>query len=140
MSVIVVYGIPLDQVDAVLQRGKADTEARLVEARDKILDFIEQYQIKSYTANSNPALPPGSNYQRTFNLAGASEIEKISGKLPNISGVWRVDENRADYAEHVLGTRQQQAKIHRGRWKSLEEVERAAQEKGSQIVQEQLSK
>ena len=140
MSVVIVYDVPLDQADAVLQRGKADTEERLVEARDKILYFIEQYQIKSYTASSNPALPPGSNYQRSFTLANASEIEKISGKLPNISGVWRVNEAQADYAEYVIGTRAQQARIHRGRWKTRTEVERAAQERGPQIVQEQLSK
>lgn len=140
MSVIITYEVPLDQVTAERQAQERGIEARLNKAVDRTLEFIEQYQIKSYTASSNPALPPGSGYSRTFNLASASETERPGTRLPDISGVWRVNEGQADYAEYVLGTRQQQAKIHRGRWKTRTETEAAAKEKMPQIIEEELAR
>jgi hypothetical protein len=138
MTVIITYEIPLNEVDAVLARGKTDIERRLMAARDDILGAVEDEQIKSYTGSNNPAPPPGSRYQRTFTLQAASETEAISNKLPVISGIWRVNEGQARYGRYVLGSRAEQARIHRGRWKSRTDVEQAIKIKAPAIVEEHL--
>lgn len=140
MSVIITYEVPLDQVAAERQTQERGIEARLNKAVDRTLEFIEQYQIKSYTTSSNPAPPPGSRYQRTMTLQAASEVERTGTKLPDISGVWRVNDGKARYGQYVLGSRAEQAKIHRGRWKTRTETEAAAKEKMPQIIEEELAK
>lgn len=140
MSVIVAYEIPLGQVQAEIKAQEHGIEARLNRAVDRTLEFVEMYQIKSYTPSSNPAPPPGTRYRRTMNLQAASETERTGIKLPGISGVWRVNESKARYDQYVLGSRAEQAKIHRGRWKTRTETEAAAKEKMPSIIQEELSR
>jgi hypothetical protein len=115
-------------------------ERRLNSGVDRILDTIEAAQIGSYQAGSNPARPPGSTYIRTFDLQRASKKQRTRRILPEISGVWSVDEGKVRYGDYVLGTRAQQARIHRGRWKSKTEVEKEAKEKAPQIIEEELRK
>jgi len=115
-------------------------ERNLNDAVDRILDTIEDAQIGSYGANSNPSKPPGSTYIRTFDLQRASKKQRTRRVLPEISGIWSVDESKVRYGDYVLGTRTQQAAIHRGRWKSKTDVEKEAKNKAPQIVEEELRK
>ena len=115
-------------------------ERNLNNAVDLILDEIEAAQIGSYGANSNPTKPPGSTYIRTFDLQHASKKQRTRRILPEISGEWSVDETKVRYGDYVLGTRSQQARIHRDRWKSRNEVEAEVKEKAPGIIQEELRK
>ena len=135
---IITYEIPLNQVRAEIETAERRLERQLNAGVDDVLKFIENEQILAYGADSNPARPPGSRYVRTFDLQSASETERTGTKLPDISGVWRVNLSKARYGEKVLGTRQQQAPIHRGRWKSKTDVENAAKEAAPGIIEEHL--
>ena len=135
---IIIYEVPQNQVRATLDEEKRHLERQLNEARDDILKFIEAAQIKAYTSSANPSLPPGSRYERTFNLRDASETERTGTQLPDISGEWRANLSKARYGAEVLGSRGEQARIHRGRWKSREQVEREAQAAAPGIVEEKL--
>lgn len=136
MPVLITYEIPFSQVEAEIKAGRLIIEGQLNEIVDDILKYINELQ--TYTGNSNPTRPSGSTYVRTFTLLNASETERTSTKLPNVSGEWRVNLGQARYGEYVRGTRQQQAPIHRGRWRDKDEVEKMAQEKANQIAQEHL--
>ncbi len=85
------------------------------------LRLIEKEQIKNYTLTLRPKRPPNSKYRRTFKLKKSSRksVPKTADK--GWIGIWDTD-GSADYDKYVLGTRNQQAAIHRGRWKSEEEV------------------
>lgn len=139
MSVEFTYQIPEAEIAAVILQKERDIEANLNTAVDKILDLVENSQIKSYTAGGNPARPSGSTYVRTFTLQRASEKERTGSKLPDISGVWRANEGKARYAPYVLGSRAEQAAVHRGRWKALEDVIAEVNDKGPGIIKEQLN-
>ena len=78
------------------------------------LDIIEGTQIGSYTSNSRPSLPPGSNYQRTFVLQSSSKKEKARASRLLVKGVWLSDGSIAPYNVFVIGNRQ--ARVHKGRW------------------------
>lgn len=133
-GVIVTYEIPLAQVQAVIQDEMKGLEQSLIKATEELLELTAQAQATSYTANANPSRPPGSEYRRTFSLQRASETRIISSRLPVISGVWRANEGKARYASSVIGSRADQAQVHRGRWKSLEEVAQEINEKAPDIV------
>ena len=135
---VITYTIPANQVRATLDEEHRRLERQLNEAVDDILKFIENAQIKAYTATANPSRPPGSRYVRTFNLRDASETERTGTHLPDISGEWRVNLGKARYGVEVLGSRGEQKPIHRGRWKSREQVEREAREAAPGIVEEKL--
>jgi len=135
---IIIYEVPQNQVRATLDELERQLERDLNEARDDILKFIENAQIKAYTATANPSRPPGSRYVRTFNLRDASETERTGTQLPNISGEWRVNLGKARYGADVLGSRGEQKPIHRGRWKSRTKVEREAREAAPGIIEEKL--
>lgn len=136
MPVVISYEVPLGQVEAEIEAGEREIEARLNEIVDDTLKYIEEVQ--TYTSGGNPPPPPGSRYQRTFTLLNAGETERTGSKLPDISGEWRVNLGKARYGEYVRGTRQEQAPIHRGRWRDRDEVERLAQDKATQIAQEKV--
>lgn len=139
MTVVITYEVPLNQVRAEIEAHERRIEAALNEARDDILKFIENDQIKAYTATGNPPRPPGSDYQRTFTLQRASETVVTGSKLPDISGEWRVNESIAPYGPYVVGTRQEQAKIHRNRWKSRGQIEAEAKEAAPAIIERRLN-
>lgn len=138
MSVEFTYQIPEAEIQAIILQKERDIEANLNTAVDKILDLVENSQIKSYTAGGNPTRPSGSTYVRTFTLQAASEKERTGSKLPDISGVWRANEGKARYAPYVLGSRAEQAPVHQGRWKALEDVIAEVEEKAPGIIREQL--
>ena len=135
---VITYTIPANQVRATLDEEHRRLERQLNEAVDDILKFVENAQIKAYTATANPGLPPGSRYERTFNLRDASRTRRTGTHLPDISGEWYADEGVARYAGEVLGNRGEQKPIHRGRWKSREQVEQEAQVAAPGIVEEKL--
>ena len=83
--------------------------------------LVEDEQIKTYTSSSRPAQPAGTTYRRTFKLQRSSRTKVKKGKGRGFEGIWDTD-GSAEYDKFVLGTRAQQASIHRGRWKSEEEV------------------
>lgn len=136
VNVVVTYKVI--GATAAVENGVDWLEAGLNETVDELLRLVELAQIHKYTSSNFPALPGGSRYRRTFDLRDASQTERTGDKLPDISGVWSVDEGKARYGKFVLGTRQEQAPIHRGRWKSRDEVEQEIQEKVSEIVEEKL--
>lgn len=138
MSVEFTYQIPEAEIQAIILQKERDIEANLNTAVDIILDLVENSQIKSYTAGGNPTRPSGSTYARTFTLQQASEKERTGAKLPDISGVWRANEGEARYGKYVLGSRVDQAAVHRGRWKALEDVIAEVEEKAPGIIREQL--
>lgn len=138
MTVLITYEVPLGQVEADIERETRKIGAALNEAVDDVLKFIRQDQVESYTATGNPPRPAGSDYVRTFTLQRASETERTGSQLPNISGEWRVNESVAPYAPYVVGTRAEQARIHRGRWKSRTQIEQEAREAAPAIVERRL--
>lgn len=114
-------------------------EKQLDSALDKLLDKTEQIQILAYTADANPPRPPGSTYVRTFRLQSASKKERGGRTLQNMSGRWSVDLSVARYGREVVGSRSEQDPIHRGRWKSTEEVEEELLEAAPAIIEEELN-
>jgi hypothetical protein len=138
LSVIIKYEMPIAQMKAEIEAIRRKTEAGLNAAVDELLDYAGKVQVESYTSAANPTKPPGSNYQRTFNLQRASSKVRLGKTMPNISGRWYVNEGIAAYGKYVVGKRRQQASIHRGRWKSLEEIEAAVKEKAPQAMERHL--
>ena len=139
MSVDFTYQIPEAEIQAVILRKEKSIEDNLNTAVDKTLDLVENSQIKASTAGGNPTRPSGSTYVRTFTLQQASEKERTGTRLPDISGVWRANEGKARYAPYVIGSRAEQADVHRGRWKALEDVIAEVEEKAPGIIREQLN-
>jgi hypothetical protein len=137
-SVTVTYQIPMAQVGQTIAQQVRHIEAGLNAAVDELLGEVEQAQILSYTASGNPSQPAGTRYTRTFTLQGASKTRRTSTRLPVISGEWVADEGVARYAGYVIGSRADQARIHRGRWKSTEEVEREIKQAAPAIVERNL--
>jgi hypothetical protein len=120
----------------LVERGQvARIEAALNRAMDEILATIALSQIEAYTADSLPPRPAGSVYQRSFDLRGSSRSRRSGQALPDISGEWY---SESDYARYVLGLRSQQAVIHRGRWKSLEDVTAEAERFAPGIIDKEL--
>jgi hypothetical protein len=126
-GVIVTYEIPEAQIRAITQAETDKLEKDLNTANEELLKLVTQAHF--YTATGNPSRPAGSEYQRTFNLRDAGEI---------VGDTWRVNESVARYARYVIGSRADQATIHRGRWKSLEEVTQDINEKAPGIVKKHI--
>lgn len=120
----VVYEIDDAEVLEILNRTPERVEDGTVRAVDKTLDTIEKAQILAYTSSSNPSQPSGSTYTRTFTLQ-ASSFREITRRRWPVEGKWWSE--GVDYARYVIGTPQQQAAIHAGRWKDLNEVAREGQ-------------
>lgn len=131
-EVIVSYTIQSGDDQAKFEKKIA---LALVESVNKIMDKIEATQILKYTSSSNPALPPGSTYNRTFELRQSSRVKVIKTTLPVIRGQWRAV---ARHAPDVLGSRSEQTPIFQNRWKSTEEVEDIVQSKAERIVMKEL--
>lgn len=118
-----------------VEAGVNEAEQRIIqvlsdEAMPRLIDFVEDTQIKKYTTSGNPALPPASEYTRTFELRDSSDR-----RLDGLNGEWFTD---LDYARWVLGSEVEQAAIHRGRWKSKEQVEAELEANGDRIINEAL--
>lgn len=132
MTVIITYEVEAGDDEA---RVKREIEKALVEAGKKILDLIEDTQIHRYTLTSNPSLPSGSRYERTFTLRQSSRKRMTKVTLPTIRGRWSAT---ARYAADVLGSRAQQTPMFSSRWKSTEDVEDAVGPKAEKIVMQEL--
>lgn len=130
----IIYEITVESGDDEA-RIKREIEKALVEASKKILDLIEDAQIHRYTLTSNPALPSGSRYERTFVLRQSSRKKLTKVTLPTIRGTWRAI---APYAADVLGSRAQQTPMFSNRWKSTEDVEEQVGPQAEKIVQQEL--
>lgn len=102
-----------------------------------LLDEIELTQIQAYTLSSMPSQPSGATYRRTFDLRRSSRREINSITNFGIDANWHTE---LDYAPFVLGSKSQQAKIHKGRWKSTEEVSALVEKKSDQIYEESFRK
>jgi hypothetical protein len=102
-----------------------------------LLDEIELTQIQSYLSGSMPAPPPGSTYKRTFTLRGSSrrKVKRVTSRV--IDAEWFTN---LDYAPFVIGELADQAKVHQGRWKSLEEVVKKVEGKIPDIYEENWRK
>jgi len=131
---IIIYEITVEAGDDEA-RIKREIEKALVESVKKTLDLIEDTQIHKYTSTSNPALPSGSRYERTFTLRQSSRKKLSKPTLPTIRGRWSAI---APYAEDVLGSRSQQTPMFGGRWKSTEDVEAEVQPKAEKITEQEL--
>lgn len=138
-GVAVTYKIPMVEVQRAITKEVSRVEAKLNAARDEILEFAGQVQILKYTASAFPAPPPGSTYTRTFALQNAFETRVTSTKLPTISGEYSVNEAKAKHASFVVGKKSQQAKMHRGRWKSQEEVEKEVKGAAQVIIKKHVN-
>lgn len=123
------------EVERLVRDMPRQMEAALNDIVDDLLEVTELAQIQSYLSDSMPARPPGSDYERTFELRDSSRTERPDTTLPNISGLWYAT---ADYAEDVLGPRRKQKRIHRRRWKSLEDVEAEVLRLAPQIADDRL--
>lgn len=132
VTVIISYDIEAGDDET---RIKRDIERALVEAGKKVLDLIEDTQIHKYTLTSNPALPAGSRYERTFTLRQSSRKKMTKVTLPTIRGTWRAI---TLYAADVLGSRAQQTPMFSSRWKSTEDVEAEVQPKAERITEIEL--
>ena len=137
---IIVYEIPQGQVRAEIEAQQRRIERGLNGAVDDLLTFAGLVQAESYLSTSMPALPPGSAYERTFTLRDASKTRRTGTHLPDISGEWYIDEGIAPYGEDVIGPRAKQKPIHKGRWKSQEDIESAVKAKAPEIIGEHLRK
>ncbi len=135
---VIVYEIPLGQVEAEIEAEERLIERKLNAGVDDVLVFAGLVQAESYLSTSMPALPPGSEYERTFTLREASKSRRTGEHLPDIGGEWYIDEGIAPYGEDVIGPRAKQKPIHQGRWKSQEDIEAAVKAKAPEIIQEHL--
>lgn len=131
-EVIVSYTVQSGDDQAEFEKKLAPA---LIEAVKKTMDEVAATQILKYTSSSNPALPPGSTYNRTFELRQSSRVKVIKTTLPVIRGQWRAI---ARHAPDVLGSRAEQTPIFQNRWKSREEVEDIVTPKAEKIVQKEL--
>ena len=136
----IVYEIPMGQVRAEIEAEQRRIERGLNGAVDDLLTFAGLVQAEGYLSTSMPALPPGSTYERTFTLREASKARRTGTRLPDISGEWYIDEGIAPYGEGVIGPRAKQKSIHKGRWKSQEDIEAAVKAKAPEIIGEHLRK
>jgi hypothetical protein len=129
---ILTYSVGLNQkdVDIAVNGLQSQIDKGLSVSVDHMLTFIENSQIKAYTANARPSLPEGSDYIRTFELQESSEKIHQSSAL---EGVWKSD---LDHAKYVIGQENEQAPIHQGRWKSIEVVESELLEAAPKIIQD----
>ena len=112
--------VDINIVDASLKEVEKQIGLQMDKGMDALLDETENIQIVSYTADAKPTKPPGSSYIRTFELKESSRTEIINRTKRTIEGRWYTDFGSAKF---VIGTVGEQANIHRGRWKSTEEVE-----------------
>lgn len=125
---------------ADIDRITNQIQSQLNAAVDEILEFIPTVQIQDYSATAHPSLRRRQKYVRTFNLRDSSKTERISTNLPEISGRWFVDETIAPYGVWVLGLPSEQAKAHRGRWKSKTNVENQTKKIAPLIIEKHLEK
>jgi hypothetical protein len=117
----------------ILDQTIKDIDDALDESIDDLLTFIDNVQAKAYTQDANPSKPGGSRYQRTFNLQNSTEKVHVL----KFQGEWISD---IDYARYVLGSRSEQAEIHRGRWKAREIVEQETMEAASRIINDAIAR
>lgn len=122
-SIIIDIRVDADNETARLTAAyRRQMQAALIGVVEDTMDAIEAAQIHKYTINSDPALPAGSDYVRSFTLRDTSQKRITNRELPEIRGEWSTS-GAAAYDQYVLGSRNEQAAIHRGRWKSTEEIE-----------------
>lgn len=133
MTTTVVIDIPVQEFRAIIDRKESQIKVAFEDALEALLAAVGPIQATSYGPDSGPSRPAGSTYQRTFTLARASRTRVISPDR----GEWY---NEAPYARFVIGSVRQQAGIHRGRWKSIEEVKTRLEEIGPGIVSDRLQK
>lgn len=112
--------------------------SELLAALDELMTFAGNVQANRYTAHADPTPPKGSTYERTFKTKAASHTRRLSERLPVIEGEWYLSEEEAPWGEYVLGHAADQAKIHQGRWKSLERVEREVRKVAPGVVQQHV--
>jgi len=79
-------------------------------------------QILTYTASTKPTRPAGSTYTRTFRLKSSSRRKMAVVTGTGVKGEWWSADDVAPYNRYVIGKTSQQATIHAGRWKSIEQV------------------
>jgi hypothetical protein len=132
------YKIPMGQVQADIAKQTRHIEAGLNKSVDDLLALAANTQILKYTASANPAPPPASTYTRTNTLKGASQTRRTSSNLPEISGVWSVDESKAPYAQYVIGSYFLQSRIHRNRWKSKQDITEEVQKAAPGIIKKHI--
>ena len=120
----------IQETDKKLER------ANVIFARE-VLDTIEKAQILAYTSSGKPSQPSGSRYRRTFTLQKSSvrRTKRVTARV--IDAEWFTT---LDYAPKVLGQASDQALIHRGRWKSLEQVVREVDQQISDIYDDSFRK
>jgi hypothetical protein len=132
MAATIKIGVNNQQAAIAINEAQSRIDKRLSEVLNDILDAAEQVQIKKYTQDANPAKPAGSPYIRTFKLRESSyriRTGKFSAELAT-------DPDIAPYARFVVGPQALQAPIHRGRWKSTEEVIREVRKIAPKIINE----
>ena len=120
MPVKIDMDVDINVTKATLKEVEKQIRLQMDKGMDALLVEIEDIQITSYTGDAKPTKPPGSTYIRTFELKESSRTEITNRTKRTIEGRWYTD---LDYAKFVLGTVGEQDNIHRGRWKSTEEVE-----------------
>ena len=126
---------------AAVTNGPDVMSSEMVKAAQTTVNYglneIEQAQILRYTSISRPSRPPGSTYIRTFKLRRSSRKRKAAKMAFSVEGTWWADPSTASYAPFVIGHATQQATIHAGRWRSLEEVtKRVARKIGNKLAEE----
>jgi len=120
MPVKIDMAVDINAVDVSLKEVEKQIGIQMDKAMSALLDKTEDIQILAYSGDANPTKPAGSSYIRTFELQESSRTEIVNRTKRTIQGRWYTD---LPSAKLVLGTVGEQANIHRGRWKSTEEVE-----------------
>lgn len=133
MTVTITFEVPPALIEDIHDR-RDRVERGLEAAVDDLLDFVEKAQVHAYTSSASPAQPPGSTYERTFTLRRSSK-KRRTGRF---SGIWETDEGIASYDRYVIGKRSEQANIHRGRWKSTQEVEQELEREAPKIIEAKI--
>jgi len=132
--------VQIEGIDGFADGTEKQLSKYLFEAMKEALAFTELVQIRAYTSTGNPSQPSGSDYRRTFTLRGSSKVKVTSKKLPEIRGQWIADPRIAEYAIYVIGPKSRQATVHKGRWKSLEDIADIVEKKLPEIFDKYLSK
>ena len=137
MSIEIEIDFDVRKLDQIIKKQENLINRAAIDATNDILTFTELAQIKRYTTDSMPPKPAGSTYQRTFKLRKSSRVTSAQIRGRDVLGKW---EALASYAQDVLGARADQSPIHRGRWRSLEDVVQRINQKAPEIVDKHLKR
>jgi hypothetical protein len=110
------------------------SQIRLEPVKDAIKDILTDGIIPD--AQIYPPEPPGSTYNRSYNLRDSWEPQEPSGGATSFVAAAT---NGVSYAAYVMGPGEQAA-VHAGRWRSTDDLVDAWEDRVAAAVEEAMVK